>query len=36
MKVELKSLEINERENFIKDLQEAFKVAVIKEFGEND
>lgn len=36
MKVELKPLEINERENFIKDLQEAFKVAAIEEFGEND
>ena len=36
MKVELKPLEINERENFIKDLQEAFRVAAIKEFGEND
>lgn len=36
MKVELKPLEINERKNFIKDLQEAFKVAAIEEFGEND
>ena len=36
MKVELKPLEINERENFIKDLQEAFRVAAIEEFGKND